>query len=261
LFNATGLSDHPYMRWYPPNREEQPDPQYSSLAEIGNLERAADRLQRVYGSGRRMPIWDTEFGYITTPPKHDNQYEPNKPHHQPWPSQARAADYLNWAEYISWRNPRIASFFQYLFHDPLPALRSNDWGGFASGLLNYNYSPKTTYAAWRLPIFMPRTSGRRGRALEVWGCVRPAHYAIVDTGEPQTAEIQFAPRSGGGYTTLQSVTIPSPSSSCYFDRWLSFPGSGSVRLSWSYPGGDPLLGYYDPVGHTVYSRTIQVTVR
>ena len=261
LFQASGISDHPYMRWYPPNNEEQPDPQYTSLAEIGTLEGVADRLQRVYGSGRRMPIWDTEFGYITTPPKHDTQYEPSKPHHQPWPSQATASDYLNWAEYISWRNPRIASFFQYLLTDPLASLKSNDWGGFASGLLSFSGVPKSTYYAWRLPIYMPRTTGRAGQRLEVWGCVRPAHYALLDTGQPQTAQIQFAPRSGGGYRNLASVTISSKSASCYFDRHLSFPGSGSVRLAWSYPGGDPLLGNYGAAGHAAYSRVISLSLR
>ncbi len=260
LFQASGLSDHPYMRWYPPNVEEQPDPQYASLAEIGHLEWTADRLQRVYGSRRRLPIWNTEFGYITTPPKHDSQYEPTKPHHQPWPSQATAAYYVNWAEYISWRNPRIASFFQYLLHDPLPSLRSNDWGGYASGLLSYNGSPKATYTAWRLPLFMPRTSARRGQGLEVWGCVRPAHYALLDTGTAQTAEIQFARRSGGGYSTVRTLTFGSPSASCYFDLRLRFPSSGSVRLSWTYPSGDPLLGNFGP-GHTAYSRTIQIVLR
>jgi len=260
LFAASGISDHPYMRWYPPNVEQQPDPEYTSLAEIGNLEWIADRLQRVYGSHRRLPIWNTEFGYITTPPKHDSQYEPTVPHHQPWPSQATAAYYDNWAEYISWRNPRIASFFQYLLHDPLPSLRSNDWGGYASGLLNYNGSPKATYAAWRLPLFMPHTSGRHGQRLEVWGCVRPAHYALLDTGAPQTAQIQFAPASGGGFRTLHTVTIGSPSASCYFDLRLRFPSGGWVRLSWSYPPADPLLGGYGPQGHTVYSRTIRITL-
>jgi hypothetical protein len=248
------------MRWYPPNNEEQPDPQYSSLAEIGSLEYAADRLQRVYGSYRRLPIWDTEFGYITTPPKHDNQYEPGKPHHQPWPSQTTAAYYLNWAEYISWRNPRIASFFQYLLQDPLPSIKSNDWGGFASGLLSYNGTAKPTYGAWRLPLYMPRTTGRRGQRLEVWGCVRPAHYAIVDTNTPQTAIVQFAPRSGGAYTTLATITIRSANAGCYFDVFPRIPSSGWVRLTWSYPAGDPMLGYFDPVGHTVHSRVIQVTL-
>jgi hypothetical protein len=260
LFRASGLADHPYMRWYAPNVEQQPDPQYASLAEIGNLGRVADRLQRIYGSARRLPIWDTEFGYITTPPKHDNQYEPHKPHHQPWPSQSTAAYYLNWAEYISWRNPRIASFFQYLLQDPLASLRSNDWGGFASGLVDFRGSTKPTYGAWRLPLFMPRTTGRPGQRLEVWGCMRPAHYALLDTAAPQTGTIEFAPRSGGGYTTLQTVTISSPAAGCYFDVRLRFPGSGSVRLSWSYPAADPLLGGYGPGGRTVYSRTIEITL-
>jgi hypothetical protein len=261
LFEASGISDHPYMRWYPPNREEAPDPQYTSLAEIGNLEYVADRLQRVYGSGRHLPIWDTEFAYITTPPKHDNQYEPTQPHHQPWPSQATASDYLNWAEYISWRNPRMASFFQYLLQDPLPSTKSTDWGGFASGLLSYSGRAKATYAAWRLPLYMPRTTGRRGHRLQVWGCVRPAHYALLDTGQPQTAEIQFAPRSGGGYRTLATLRISSSKASCYFDMRVSFPSSGSVRLVWSYPAGDPLLGNYGLSGRAAYSRVVAIRLR
>src|SRR2546430_13968264 len=61
LFQASGVSDHPYMRWYKPNHELNPDPtnhsssaDYSSLGVIGNLTRALDRLQRVYGSRARL---------------------------------------------------------------------------------------------------------------------------------------------------------------------------------------------------------------
>jgi len=260
VFGASGFSDHPYMRWYPPNDELHPDPNYSSLGEIGNLERALDRLQRVYGSRTRFPIWDTEFGYITTPPKHDNQLEPGNQRF-PWVSQTTAAYYLNWAEYISWRDPRIASFFQYLLHDPQAATRADDWGGYASGLLNYNSTPKPTYAAWRLPLYMPVTQARRGQRLEVWGCVRPAHYAILDTGEPQTVAIQLRPSSGGTFTTVQTVTIAEPNASCYFDVRVRFATSGTVRLGWSYPSRDPLLGYFDPLqSHPVVSRSVQVTL-
>jgi hypothetical protein len=77
LFEATGVADHPYLRWYPPTVEPDPDPtngsstaDYASLAVIGHLTGALDRLQRVYGSSRRLPVFDTEFGYITSPPKH-----------------------------------------------------------------------------------------------------------------------------------------------------------------------------------------------
>jgi len=269
LFGATGISDHPYMRWYRPNHEVSPDPvngsattDYSSLAVIANLERSIDRLQRAYGSRRRMSIWNTEFGYITTPPKHDNQYEPAPPHHYPWVTQATAAYYDNWAEYMSWRDPRIASFFQYLLHDPQPATRATDWGGYASGLLSYDYRQKVTYSAWRLPLYLPRTSARRGRSLEVWGCLRPARYAILDTSQAQTVAIQLQSASRGAWHTVQTVSIARPSQSCYFDVRVKFPSSGTIRLGWSYPAQDPNLGYLDPVEpHAVVSRGIRITLR
>jgi hypothetical protein len=262
LFDATAFSDHPYMRWYPPNDEVQPDPNYASLGEIGNLEYVLDRVQSAYGSRKRFAIWNTEFGYITTPPKHDGQYEPSTPHYQPWPSQTTAAYYLNWAEYISWRNPRIASFFQYELRDPLPPLKSDDWGGFASGLENYNGSAKSTYGAWRLPLYMPATGARRGQKLEVWGCLRPARYAILDTGLPQTVRIQLQPRPWAAYQTVGSVTISNPNASCYFDVRVRFPAAGAVRLSWDYPAFDPELGYLDPLwADTAHSRSVAITVR
>jgi hypothetical protein len=259
LFAASGVSVHPYMRWYPPNHEAQPDPGYASLGQIGNLTRTLDRLQRVYGSGRRFPVWDTEFGYLTTPPKHDNQYEPSTPHHQPWPNQTTAAYYLNWAEYISWRNPRIASFFQYLLQDPVASLPSNDWGSFASGLLNYSGTAKPTYAAWRLPLFLPVTKARRARRLEVWGCVRPVYYAGQDSSAPQTVAINFWPVRGGAYRTVQTVTLPNPRASCYFDVRVAFPSSGWVQLSWTYPTTDSLSGSFGR--GTVYSRAVQIVLR
>jgi hypothetical protein len=51
--------------------------------------------------------------------------------------------------------------------------------------------------------------------------------------------------------------------SCYFDRRIQFPSSGTVRLQWNYPVGDPLLGSPDPTAapQPLYSRSVQVTVR
>jgi len=57
------------------------------------------------------------------------------------------------------------------------------------------------------------------------------------------------------------VTISNPNASCYFDVRVNFPASGAIRLGWSYPPLDPLLGYLDPLGpHSVVSRPVQVTV-
>lgn len=263
LFQASGFSDHPYMRWYPPNHEVNPDPtnhlstaDYTSLGVIGQLERALDRLQGVYGSHTRFPIYDTEFSYITSPPKHDTSKAP-------YVSPATAAYYINWAEYLSWRDPRMQSFDQYLLYDPLPALKSNDWGQFASGLLTYGrHLQKADYSAFRLPLYLPVASTRRGRSLEVWGCMRPARFALEDSTAPvpQTGQIQFQRGSSGPWTTLQTITITNPNN-CYFDVRVVFPASGSVRLVWSYPSLDPMLGdFAADQTHPVYSRRVAITI-
>jgi hypothetical protein len=261
LFEASGVSDHPYMRWYPPNHELNPDPvnhlstrDYTSLGVIGNLTRALDRLVGVYGSSTRFPIYDTEFGYITAPPKHnpDPDVHSTKVYYT---SPAVAAGYINWAEYISWRNSRLRSFDQYLLYDIERPTRANDWGGFASGLLTWTGLQKATYYAWRLPLYLPTTTTRAGHSLQVWGCVRPATFGVLDTGEPQTGQIEFAPGSSDQFTTIQTVTI-GRGDSCYFDVQVTFPSSGSVRLVYTYPPGDALLGN----GAIVVGRTIRVTV-
>jgi hypothetical protein len=262
LFAASGVSDHPYMRWYAPNRELNPDPtngsntaDYTTLGVIGNLGRALDRLQRVYRSDTRFPIYDTEFGYITSPPKRSP--DPGSHARVIYVPPATAAYYMNWAEYISWRNPRVRSFAQYLLYDPERPLKSNDWGGFASGLLTWNGIPKATYDAWSLPLYAPVTSERPDQPLQVWGCVRPAQYGAHDTGLTQTAQIQFATTASGPFTPIQMVTLNS-SGSCYFDVPVNIPASGIVRLSFGYPTADALLV---PDGDPVVSRSIRVTVR
>jgi hypothetical protein len=176
-------------------------------------------------------------------------------------SPATAAYYLNWAEYISWRNPRIASAMQYLLYDPNP-LKAPEFGGFASGLIFYNGSRKPGYDAYRMPLFLPSTTERGGSSLEVWGAVRPTHFASLDAGgTPQQVQIQFQPGSSGAFTTVRTVTITSPRG--YFDAHVAFPTSGSVRLAWSYPPDDPLLTPSlsragDP--DTVFSRAVNVAV-
>jgi hypothetical protein len=213
----------------------------------------------VYGSTRHLPVYDTEFGYITDPPHRHNDY--------PWVSPTTAAYYLNWAEYIHWRDPRIASYDQYLLQDPLPALKSNDYGGFASGLITYGGKPKPTYSAYRLPLFMPTTSAKRGHTLEVWGCLRPARAALQEGLGAQTVDIQVgrgAHPSNAAFRTVAKATVRS-ASSCYFDTRVPFTGSGTetVRLTWRYPMIDP-LGYFDPLismGAPIYSRHVQIKLR
>jgi hypothetical protein len=238
LFKATAFAAHPYEQGTPPNKPTSSDPSrfasdpdYADLPEVPRLGRALDRMQRVYGSGKQFPIYNTEYGYWTNPP---NKYTPTSPD--------TAAFYINWAEYISWQDPRIKSTMQYLLVDPP---RDN----FASGLMFKNHKKKSVYYAYRLPVFLPVTNLRAGRSAEVWGCARPADFAGIDMpGQGQSVEIQFKPRSGGSFQTRRKVTA---SSSCYFDVRMVFPGSGTVRLAWTYP----------QTGVQAFSRPVSITVR
>ncbi len=90
----------------------------------------------VYHGTARLPIWSTEFGYQTTPPDPEESTV----------SPTTAAYYLNWAEYITYENPRLKSFDQFLLTDP-PS------GIFASGLLTAAGTPKPGYFAYRIPCF------------------------------------------------------------------------------------------------------------
>jgi hypothetical protein len=250
LFLASGFADHPYSRWYPPNVERFNDRDYSTLAVMGQLTRALDRLTRAYGSLTRFPIWNTEYGYLTSPPK----LSPDPQNKVPYIKQATAAYFLNWAEYISWRNPRLMSYAQYLLTDPLPVNASTDYGGFASGLLTYARRQKPTYSAFRLPLYLPKRSAGSGQSLEVWGCARPAPYATLGSLGTQTVSIQLSSGSDGSFNTIETVPITNPRG--YFDVRVVFPTSGTVRLAWSYPAGQMGL---DP--QTVYSRLEHVTIR
>ena len=155
---------------------------------------------------------------------------------------ALAAYYLNWSEYIAWKDPRIRSYDQYLLEDP-----PGD-AAFATGLFTSSGTPKPALAAFRMPIFLPVTVTQKGQPLEVWGCVRPAHYAQLATHQTQQAKIQFHPASGGPFKTVGTVTITDRYG--YFDVLQKFPGSGSVRLAWCYPHGPE-----------IFSRTVTITLR
>jgi hypothetical protein len=228
LFKASGFADHPYQfPGLPPNQQIPGEPDYAELADMGKLERTLDTLQRVYGSNTAFPIYSTEFGYQTTPP------DPGAGTVSP----ALAAEYLNWSEYLTWLNPRLLTYDQYLITDP-------SGGYFASGLKFANGQPKPGYAAFRLPIFLPVQKTAHGQPLEVWGCVRPAHYAQSVSHRAQRVRIQYA-AAGGAYRTV--ATVPITNRYGYFDVREKFSGSGNVRLAWSYPHGPE-----------VFSRTVTI---
>jgi hypothetical protein len=245
LFAAGGFADHPYPINRPPTRATSNDPDYTEFSQIPRLVAVLDRLQRGYGSRKRFPVYITEYGYITNPPNRSNHFV----------SSATAAVYDNWSEYLSWRSPRIATTMQYLLVDPNPSVGVPEFGGFASGLSYFGGRAKpigggrSMLDSYRMPLFMPSTSARRGRSLEVWGAVRPAHYLKSDTGRPQSARIELQPRSRGSFVVVATVPITDPRG--YFDKRVRFSSGGTVRLAWQSAPRAPVR----------FSRLQKITVR
>ncbi|HEY2654401.1 MAG TPA: hypothetical protein VGI55_01340 [Solirubrobacteraceae bacterium] len=252
LFQASGYAAHPYTvgETGPPNipsTSEHPD--WAGFADMPRLIRTLDRLTAIYHSRHHFPVYITELAFQTSPPKLNCRCS----------SPATAAYYMNWAEYLSWRNPRVASYAQYQLAD-LPRREVPVHGRYsfwASGLIAPGGLPEPAYDAFRLPLYMPKTLTVRGRALSVWGDVRPASYAAADSDAPQRAQIQFRLRSRGAWTTLRTVKITNRRG--YFDVRLVFPQSGSVRLRWSYPLG--FTGNAARYPDAIVSRTQTITVR
>jgi hypothetical protein len=243
LFNASGVSDHPYPQGESPVSQVGNLPDYAKFQDLGNLGAVLDRVNRVYGSGKRFPIYNTEYGYITNPPQ---------THHKPaYASPATAAYYINWAEYLSWKSPRIASTMQYLLYDPPPTQAV--YNGFASGLYFFNGKPKATLPAYEMPLYMPRTSSLDGKSAEVWGEARPAHFMNLDSRQIQTVDVQFQAGGRGAYKTVDTVRANG-----YFDVHVKFPSAGNVRLAYTYPLTDPFLPV-GVVGTTLNSRVVKIS--
>lgn len=234
LFEASGVADHPYPEGaLPPNQVIPGEPDYADLASLPRLEQTLDRLQQVYGSHRRFPIWNTEFGYQTNPP--ETILGKTSP--------SVAAYYLNWSEYLFWRDPRVASYDQYLLTDP-PAPACASGACFATGIEFSDGRQKPMYPAFRLPLYLPVTSFAHDQAVEVWGAVRPARHER----RPQSAVLEFQPAGGGAFRTIRTLSITDPDG--YFDVRQTFPASGTVRLAYTYPQGPRAV-----------SRSVSISVR
>ena len=230
LFQASGLALHPYPQGaVAPNVVTPNQPDYADLAAIPKVEQLLDKLAAAYGSPTQLPVYSTEFGYKTNPP-----YQLGAP-------MAKAVGYLNQAEYQSWRDPRVRSWDQFLLLDPPPESKSQ----FVTGLEFSNGTPKPTFDAWRMPIYLPQTSGSSSSPLEVWGCARPVAYAGQAAAD--RAAIQFRPGSGGSFRTVKTAKISQQD--CYFDALVRFPSSGTVRIAWSAPGQA-----------SIHSREVQISL-
>ena len=116
----------------PPERDDV------TIGTLSRLENALNQAARAGAIRAGIPIYLTEFGVQSTP----NRYEGVSP--------AKQAEYDALAEYIAWKNPRVAAFSQYLLHDdptggPPGSGVHGGTVGFQTGLEYVNGSPKPLF--------------------------------------------------------------------------------------------------------------------
>ncbi len=195
LFDAPGFAHHPYALEVAPSKVDRIRDQVT-IASLGRLTRTLDRVQRRYGSRRRMPIWLTEYGYQTDPP------DPTIVG-QPW---SRQAAYINEADHIASRNRRVRSVAQFLLVDDqpnreVPPSNIRYWGStFQSGLITIGGRRKPSFFSYMRSIDVYPKRVRRGRAVRVYGQLRPA-----PNGSVIRASLQFRRTGSRRWRTVKRV--------------------------------------------------------
>lgn len=242
LFAATGFAVHAYDSKQAPDANPATiNANDATFPVLGRVATALDRMTGAYGSAKHFPIYNDEFGYITSPPEGRSKGDP---------SPAQAAIELNQAEYLSYKNPRVAAYSQYLIADPPPDPNP----GFSSGLYTSNGTPKATLNAFRMPLWLPNTTVRRGANIEIWGGARPAAFTDETS---RLVDIQMQDGGHGPWRTI--TTVGAAPGTGYIDIQTTLPYSGNLRLAYTYPKTGSLLPPGVP-GTTIASRTVNVTV-
>ncbi len=222
---AYGYAHHAYTNklgplWMPP------EPDDVTIGTLSRLERALDLAAGAGAIRSGMPIYLTEFGVQSKP----NRYL--------GVSVAKQAEYDALAEYIAWRDPRVAAFSQYLLRDdPLggPPGSGVHGGrvGFQTGLEYVNGSAKPLYSAWPVPLVVSRV----GHGFSLWGLARPAMG-------PTTVTVLVKTRGARRYRVLRTATTDSLG----YWHFTSTVAGVDWRVLWTSPTGSKYEG--PPIGVT-----------
>jgi hypothetical protein len=207
--NVSGFAHHPYTRGggVPPTTRAT-TPGEITIGTGARLHRLLDQGARARRIPSRLPIYYTESGFQTNPPdtifgvRLDQQ-----------------AAYLNESDYMAYRDSRVRSMSQYIIVDEVPQ------SSFQSGLRMADGSPKPSYAAWRLPLWVVK----HGSGVRVWGQLRP-----LPDSAPSQVEVQRS-ADGSSFSTVQTVTVSSRKG--FFAVTVPNQSGGTWKLRWTSPSG------------------------
>jgi len=208
---ASGWGLHPYRSGASPYLVPS-NPETVTIGSLSRMTRALDAAARSGALPARLPLYITEFGIMSRP----NPYQGVPVGQQ--------AEYDAMAEQIAYRNPRVASFSQYLLKDDPIRHRSV---GFQTGLEYYSGKGKPLLSAFPVPM----TVTRYGSRYSLWGLVRPAGEATVLTVEVR--------RPGSSH--FGTLTEVHTNALGYWSLSSTVAG-GAWRVRWTSPGGTRYTG-------------------
>jgi hypothetical protein len=202
---VTGFAHHPYTRGGSRPPASKPNADEITIGVQSRLTKLLDQAGRAGRVAKKLKVYYTENGWQTNPPDNIFGVLP----------QFQAA-YMNQSDYMAYTNTRVQTVAQYKLVDDAPQ------GSFQSGVRMLNGSPKPSYAAYQLPIWVTK----KGANLTIYGQVRPA-----PDGTALSVEVQHAASSGAAFTTVQ--TVPVTSLKGQFTVSLPDQGGGVWRLRWN----------------------------
>jgi hypothetical protein len=206
--DATGFAYHPYtVAGGPFVKPTSPDDApIAYLKRIYRVLDAASKYKRL--TKHHLPLWNAEFGYQSDPP---DVFQT---------SISKIPGFLNTAEYLSYKDPRIKTYHQFQLIDDAsntsaPVGSSDRYAGFQSGLRFEDGSKKFgVYNAYELPFMVFKTGS--GSSVKIWGGLRKV--------QPGT-QVEIQAKSGGSFKTLKTLTVGGR----YFNTTVSTAGASSMN--------------------------------
>jgi hypothetical protein len=230
--DADGIAMHPYSNHFGGPGADSPSPDDVPVADTARLTALLSQLAARGRINGAWPVYDTEYGYETSPP---DPFQTTTP--------AEQAQYLGQATYLAWKDPSTRMFAQFELRDvdPRTGRRAHSsktsrayWADYQSGLYYDDGRAKPAAAAFQLPFFAEREQQGLGQAVMLWGMVRPGRDRRVVRFERQD------PRTGA-WTPVQTygaTCAPQPAEVftdsagvvTAFAPWTG--GAASYRMSW-----------------------------
>jgi hypothetical protein len=215
--NVAGYAHHPYSGRRGPY-EKPVSGDDVTMGVLTRLNHALDRAARANRLPRNLGIYLTEYGV---------QSYPDRFLGVPLP---RQAEYLALSERMSYGNPRVRTYSQFLMRDDAPRAGTGirRYSGFETGLETSNGRKKPSYEGWRLPLSVQRNGNR----VSIWGLVRPAKRRT-------TVTIEYRDGSRGRFRKLRTLRTNSRG---YYTMSGGRKTGRRWRAVWRSPDGKTFTG-------------------